>query len=54
MEIKAVPELDDANRAQLYNYLKVSNYRLGLLVNFGNDEGVVIERLINRHYQNPI
>ena len=51
VELKAVPELDDANRAQLYNYLKVSNYHLGLLVNFGDDQELVIERLVNRHYK---
>ncbi len=51
VELKAVPELDDANRAPLYNYLKVSNYHLGLLVNFGDDQELVIERLVNRHYK---
>ena len=35
VEIKAVIELDNMNRSQVYNYLKASGLELGLLVNFG-------------------
>ena len=33
-EVKAVNRLDDAHRAQLLNYLKISGLRVGLLMNF--------------------
>jgi GxxExxY protein len=35
LELKAVHELTEIHQAQLFNYLKASNLRLGLLVNFG-------------------
>ena len=35
LELKAVRELTDIHQAQLFNYLKASKLRLGLLVNFG-------------------
>jgi GxxExxY protein len=35
VELKATAELTDIHMAQLFNYLKVSNLRLGLLINFG-------------------
>ncbi len=44
IELKAVKELNDEHRAQIMNYLKVSRYRLGLLVNFGHYPRVAIER----------
>ena len=34
VEVKAVDELADANRAQLLNYLRISRMRVGLLMNF--------------------
>lgn len=46
IEIKAVKELIDEHRTQILNYLKVSNYRLGLLVNFGHSPRVEIERFV--------
>ena len=36
IEIKAVSELNEVHFAQLFNYLKASNLRLGLLINFGS------------------
>jgi len=36
VEIKAVKETNDEQRAQLFNYLKATGLRLGLLVNFGH------------------
>ena len=46
VELKAVQELNDLHRAQIINYLKVANMKLGLLVNFG-EEFANIERFIN-------
>lgn len=45
IELKAVKELNDDHRAQVMNYLKVTGYRLGLLVNFGHYPRVAIERI---------
>ena len=46
LEIKAVPEMPMYFETQLYYYLKATNYKLGLLVNFGSDGGVDIRRRI--------
>lgn len=46
LELKAVKELNDSHRAQLFNYLKATHLRLGLLVNFGHYPKVEIERII--------
>ena len=46
IELKAVRELNDEHRAQVMNYLKVTGYRLGLLVNFGHFPRVAIERIV--------
>ena len=35
LEIKAERELNDINRSQVINYLKISKLPLGLLINFG-------------------
>ena len=34
VEVKAVSEIGDVQRAQLLNYLRVSGLRVGLLLNF--------------------
>lgn len=46
MEIKAVPETASYFETQLFYYLKATNYKLGLLVNFGTDGKVDIRRRI--------
>lgn len=46
LEIKAVSKLTDEFRAQVHNYLKVTGYRLGLLVNFGHHPQVEWERIV--------
>ena len=46
IELKSVSELTDEHRAQLHNYLRIAEMRLGLLVNFNHTPKVVIERII--------
>jgi GxxExxY protein len=45
MEIKAVSNVTDGDRAQLHNYLKGTNLHLGLLVNFGHHPLLEYERI---------
>ena len=44
VELKAVAHLDDAHRSQIYNYLKATGHKLGLLFNFGHYDGLEWER----------
>jgi len=46
VEIKAVKDTNDEQRAQLFNYLKATGLRLGLLVNFGHYPRATVERII--------
>jgi len=46
LEIKAVTGLADEHRAQVQNYLKATNLKLGLLVNFGHYPKVELERIV--------
>jgi len=46
VEIKAVKELCNEHRAQVYNYLKASGCDLGLLINFGHYPKAEIERVV--------
>lgn len=46
VELKAVKEIAPEHRAQVFNYLKASELRLALLVNFGHHPKVEIERII--------
>lgn len=46
VELKAVKELNDEHRAQLLNYLKATDMKLGLLVNFGHHPALQWERIV--------
>lgn len=46
VELKAVAHLDDTHRSQVFNYLKATGYKLGLLLNFGNVDGLEFERKV--------
>ena len=46
VELKAVSELDDAHRSQVYNYLHATGYKLGLLLNFGYADELERERIV--------
>ncbi len=46
LELKAVKELDDSHRSQLYNYLKATGFKLGFLINFGKYDELQIERKV--------
>jgi PD-(D/E)XK nuclease superfamily protein len=46
LEIKAISRLDDSCRAQVHSYLKLTKYKLGLLVNFGAHGELEYERIV--------
>ena len=46
VELKAVSELSDEQRAQVLNYLNATGLRLGLLVNFGHYPKLQWERIV--------
>lgn len=50
VELKAVSELDDAYRSQVYNYLHATGFRLGIILNFGSYDGLERERIICQIY----
>jgi GxxExxY protein len=45
LELKSIPELTSANTAQLINYLIITQFKVGYLLNFG--EGRDYKRIIN-------
>ena len=49
VELKAVSELCDEHRAQIYNYLRATRVQLGLLVNFGHYPKLEVERVVAQH-----
>lgn len=46
IEIKSVSNLPKAHYSQLLNYLKATNSRLGILVNFG-ESSLIYKRILN-------
>jgi len=50
IELKALSSLEGAHEAQLINYLKATNQRLGLLINFGQSS-LQQKRVINKNYK---
>jgi GxxExxY protein len=46
VELKATSKLTDGDRAQAHNYLKSSEYKLALLVNFGHYPKLEYERIV--------
>lgn len=46
VELKALQSLDDASRSQVFNYLRVTGFKLGLLFNFGSSSKLEYERIV--------
>ena len=46
VEIKAVSELNNEHRGQLFNYLRITDSYAGVLINFGNPQKLISERYI--------
>ena len=46
VELKALTEINDAHRSQVFNYLHASGFKLGMLINFGCPGGLEKERVI--------
>ena len=47
LEIKAHKQLGDEHRAQLLNYLKATDLKLGILVNFGHYPKIEYQRMVS-------
>ena len=48
IELKALSSIDSNHEAQILNYLKATNYKLGLLINFGT-RSLQSKRLVNEY-----
>ena len=46
LELKAVKDIAPEHKAQILNYLKASNLKLGLLINFGSYPKAQVERFV--------
>ena len=46
VELKAVKEIASEHKAQIFNYLKATGLKLGLIVNFGHYPKAHVERII--------
>ena len=53
VELKAVSALSSEHKAQVLNYLKATNHKLGLLINFG-ERNLKYERLIRANSCNSL
>lgn len=53
VELKALKTLESVHIAQVLNYLKATNFRLGLLINFGSHPKLERERILNKYYLPP-
>ena len=49
VELKAISDITDAHKAQVRNYLTITGYKLGLLVNF-NEMYIEPVRILNSNY----
>jgi GxxExxY protein len=47
VELKALERLSGREEAQLLNYLKATEFRVGLLINFGNSPKLEWKRFVN-------
>lgn len=45
VELKAVNNLDSSHQSQVLNYLKATGFKLGLLINFG-EESLKYQRIV--------
>ncbi len=55
VEVKSVEALNDVHTAQVLTYLKLSNCRIGLLINFNVTQLTTgIKRLYNKYYLEPL
>lgn len=46
VELKTAKDITDEHRAQVFNYLKATEFRLGIIVNFGHYPKAQVERII--------
>lgn len=46
VELKAVENLTNDHRAQLFNYMRITSISCGVLINFGNPNRIITERYI--------
>lgn len=46
VELKAVSNIENNHRSQVYNYLKATGTKLGILINFGSSGGIEWERIV--------
>jgi GxxExxY protein len=46
VELKAISALEDSHRSQVYNYLKATKFKLGILLNFGHHKKLEWERKV--------
>ena len=46
VELKAVSELTNEHRGQLFNYLRITDSYSGILINFGNPNKLISERYL--------